>query len=195
LLNAQSKSYQIQVVAGEPQLRATMVYVDPPPTGIAGPTAVNDLNLKVTSPSGTVYWGNNGMRSQDGGANFNTVGGVANGPSNIKDTCENVFVQNPAAGVWTVEVIGATITTDARVETIGVTDADYGLCVTGGTLNNPPPQCYADCDGVGGLTANDFACYLSAYNNGASYADCDGVGGLTANDFACYLTAYNNGCS
>jgi hypothetical protein len=55
--------------------------------------------------------------------------------------------------------------------------------------------CYADCDSVGGLTANDFVCYLTAYNNGASYADCDGVGGLTANDFVCFLTEYNNGCS
>jgi hypothetical protein len=55
--------------------------------------------------------------------------------------------------------------------------------------------CYADCDGVGGLTANDFICFLTAYNNGQSYANCDGVGGLTANDFICFLTNYNNGCS
>jgi hypothetical protein len=59
----------------------------------------------------------------------------------------------------------------------------------------PPPVCYADCDGVGGLTANDFACFLNAYSNGQSYANCDGVGGLTANDFSCFLNAYANGCS
>jgi hypothetical protein len=55
--------------------------------------------------------------------------------------------------------------------------------------------CYPDCDEVGGLTANDFACFLTAFSNGASYADCDQVGGLTANDFVCFLTAYNTGCS
>jgi hypothetical protein len=55
--------------------------------------------------------------------------------------------------------------------------------------------CYANCDGVGSLTANDFACFLTAYSNNASYADCDGVGGLTANDFVCFVTSYNNGCS
>jgi hypothetical protein len=55
--------------------------------------------------------------------------------------------------------------------------------------------CYADCDEVGGLTANDFICFVTAFNNGDSYANCDGVGGLTANDFICFLTAYNNGCS
>jgi hypothetical protein len=56
-------------------------------------------------------------------------------------------------------------------------------------------SCYPDCDGVGGLTANDFACFLTAYTNGASYANCDATGGLTANDFICFLTAYNTGCT
>jgi hypothetical protein len=58
-----------------------------------------------------------------------------------------------------------------------------------------PELCYADCDGVGGLTANDFACYLSAFVAGSSYANCDGVGGLTANDFSCFLNSYAAGCS
>jgi hypothetical protein len=56
------------------------------------------------------------------------------------------------------------------------------------------PSCYADCDGAGGLTANDFACFLNAYANAESYANCDGIGGLTANDFACFLNAYAAGC-
>jgi hypothetical protein len=55
--------------------------------------------------------------------------------------------------------------------------------------------CYADCDLVGGLTANDFICFLTAFNQNQSYADCDGIGGLTANDFICFVTAYNTGCS
>lgn len=63
------------------------------------------------------------------------------------------------------------------------------------TVGTPPPACYADCDGVGGLTANDFICFVTSFNNGGSYADCDGVGGLTANDFICFVTAYNTGCS
>jgi hypothetical protein len=56
-------------------------------------------------------------------------------------------------------------------------------------------NCYADCDGVGGLTANDFSCFLNAYSAGLSYANCDGTGGLTANDFACFLNSYSAGCS
>ena len=54
--------------------------------------------------------------------------------------------------------------------------------------------CYADCDGVGGLTGNDFQCFLNAFVSGASYANCDGVGGLTGNDFQCFLDKYVAGC-
>jgi len=56
------------------------------------------------------------------------------------------------------------------------------------------PSCYADCDGVGGLTGNDFQCFLDRYITGSSYADCDGAGGLTGNDFLCFLDKYVTGC-
>ena len=55
--------------------------------------------------------------------------------------------------------------------------------------------CYANCDGVGGLTGNDFQCFLDKFVGGQSYADCDGVGGLTANDFQCFLNKFVAGCS
>ncbi len=54
--------------------------------------------------------------------------------------------------------------------------------------------CYANCDGVGGLTANDFVCFQRAFANAMSYANCDGVGGLTVNDFSCFMNSYATGC-
>jgi hypothetical protein len=83
--------------------------------------------------------------------------------------------------------------------TIGQSDA--GTLVAGAfecqggfwNAGSAAAACYADCDGAGGLTANDFICFLGAYNNGASYANCDGVGGLTANDFICFVSVYNGG--
>jgi hypothetical protein len=62
------------------------------------------------------------------------------------------------------------------------------------TITAGATPCYANCDGVGGLTANDFICFLTAFNQGLPYANCDNVGGLTANDFICFVTAYNTGC-
>jgi hypothetical protein len=83
--------------------------------------------------------------------------------------------------------------------------ADYGITLgaavfmnnarTEFTVISTTPPCYPNCDGTGGLTANDFTCFLNAYTNGQSYANCDGVGGLTANDFSCFLNAYAGGCS
>jgi hypothetical protein len=81
---------------------------------------------------------------------------------------------------------------------VGNVAAYDNINIVEGGLPSPPTcgtPCYANCDGVGGLTANDFVCFVSAFNSGASYANCDNVGGLTANDFVCFLTSYNNGCS
>jgi len=129
LLPLASKSYQIRVVAGEPELNVTMAYKDR-----MGPTSstqhrINDLSLKVTSPTGTVYWGNNGLTA----GNFSTSGGVAN----TKDTVENVFIQSPAAGVWTVTVSGDQIIQDTHPATPAI-DADYGLWLTGGVQDLGP---------------------------------------------------------
>ena len=143
LVNLQTQAYTINVLPAEPALRVTMVYMDPAGTTSAATHRKNDLNLKVTSPGGTIYWGNNGMLA----ALWTPAGGAAN----TKDTVENVFVQNPTAGAWTVEVIGADINTDARVETPGV-DADYALVVTGGKPNScagPTAYCTAKLNSVG----------------------------------------------
>ncbi len=57
-----------------------------------------------------------------------------------------------------------------------------------------PPTCYADCNGVGGLTVADFACFQTRFVAGDPYADCNGVGGLTVADFACFQTKFVAGC-
>ena len=123
LLNLQTKSYRLYVGAGEPAFRASMVYSDPPGTTSATQHRIKDLTLKVTAPNGTVYYGNNGLLA----SNWSSPGGSPN----TKDTVENVFVQNPGEGVWTVEVRGDEIVQDARLETSGVTDADFALVVSG----------------------------------------------------------------
>ena len=114
--------YSVRVPAGETELKVTMTYPDPPGVTSATLHRINDLSLKVTSPSGTVFHGNHGL---DVG-NFSTPGGS---PNTI-DTVENVFVQNPAAGRWTVEVRAAEINSDAHLATPEA-DAVYALVVTG----------------------------------------------------------------
>ncbi len=107
------------------EIRATLVYTDRPGSPGAGVHRVNDLSLKVTSPSQVVYWGNNGLLT----GNLSTSGGT----SNTIDTVENVFIDAPEAGMWTFEVVGDEIVQDGHPETVEV-DADFALVVYGGQV-------------------------------------------------------------
>lgn len=127
LTNLQTKTYTVASNGTEP-LKATMVYADPMGNVSGTQARINDLTLKVTAPDGTIYFGNNGLST----AEWSTSGGAAN----TIDTVENVYIQTPQAGNWTVEVIASEINQDAKVETPAV-DADFALVVSG-IQNNPP---------------------------------------------------------
>lgn len=138
----QSASYTIEVVCrsgnacGTPngnrndELRVTLAYPDPPGTTSATLHRINDLSLRVVSPSGTVYHGNNGLLAN----NYSTAGGS---PNTI-DTVENVLVPNAAVGNWTVEVRAAEINVDAYPATPAA-DAVFALAVTGGRQSTDRP--------------------------------------------------------
>ena len=130
LQNMQSKSYVYQVPADHKELKVTLVYTDPAGTPLGQHARVNDLSLKVTAPDGTFYWGNNGLL--DG--NYSTPGGT----SNTVDTVENVFVESPQQGNWTIEVFADEIVEDSHVETQAM-DADYALVAR--YSSQPAPSC------------------------------------------------------
>ncbi|NQZ10493.1 MAG: hypothetical protein HRT35_25350 [Algicola sp.] len=91
------------------------MFKDPRGNPASSIARINDLSLRLTSPSGTVYWGNNGLRQ----GNWSSPNGV----SNTIDTVENVFIQNPEGGVWSVEVLGDDIVQDGHTQTSAL-DAD-----------------------------------------------------------------------
>jgi fibronectin type 3 domain-containing protein len=122
-------TYNVNVDGTQP-LKATLVYADPPCVPGASPHRINDLTLKVTSPGSTVYWGNNGL---DVGV-WSTSGGSAN----TIDTVENVFIETPAVGTWTIQVLADEVVQDSHVETPAL-DADYALVVSGGSSGPPDP--------------------------------------------------------
>jgi serine protease AprX len=209
LTQGQSASYQLEVAPGEPEFKATMVFIDPPGSPAAFESRQNDLSLRVTSPLGVVYWGNNGMiataisgTGQSAGANFTAPGGQAN----TVDTVENVFVQNPAPGLWTVEVIASQIVVDA-VPSTPVQDATFALVVTG--VTEPQSTCYANCDGSTVepvLNIEDFSCFINEFalaqglpppQQAEHYANCDGstvAPVLNIDDFACFINQFALGC-
>lgn len=126
-----SNTYTLTTDGTQP-LRATLAWTDPAGSPTASKAQVNDLTLKATAPDGTtVYWGNNGLNTGNSS--------VAGGSPNVVDTVENVFIENPAAGTWTIEVTADLLGADGHVET-AATDADYALVVTGGEGGTTSPS-------------------------------------------------------
>ena len=140
-------------------LRATLVWTDIEGTTAASQHRINNLDLRVTSPSGVIYYGNNGLLE----GNWSTSGGSAN----TIDTVENVFVQSPESGIWRIDVIGAEINEDGHVETPEV-DADYALVISGGA-DCPAPQVVTQPAGV------QYHCYGEDIMLSASFSDYTGL--------------------
>ena len=124
LLQGDVRQHLVTVAAGEPALKASLSWAEKPSNPAAAKQLINDLSLRVVSPAGLVYWGNEGLQD-----------GVWSTPGHTEDDVnpiECVFVENPAAGVWTVEVLATRVADDNHVET-PIVDADYGLVVVGGS--------------------------------------------------------------
>ncbi|MFW5653042.1 MAG: bifunctional hydroxymethylpyrimidine kinase/phosphomethylpyrimidine kinase, partial [Planctomycetota bacterium] len=141
----------------EEAFRATLVYADPMGVPNSSVHRINDLTLKVTDPQGIVYWGNNGLSE----GNWS----VAGGSPNDRDTVENVFVQNPSPGSWTIEVIADEINEDSHPETSAL-DADYALVVSPG-IPVPPMELTTSSPFTAGQDA--FATVTGATPNGRVY--------------------------
>ncbi len=163
-------TYAVSVPVGTHGLRATLVYADPPASPSASVHAVNDLDLKVTSPLATVYWGNVGLRA----GNWSTSGGGSDPDG--KDTVENVFVATPTVGNWSVEVIAESIAQDGHVVYV---NNDPSTCIPNPTsckVSSPLDADFAlvvsydtDCDGdtvsdadeaVAGTASVRVCCFL-----------------------------------
>ncbi|MEO6596389.1 MAG: S8 family serine peptidase [Planctomycetota bacterium] len=134
LVQGDGRGFDITVAPGEPELRVVLNYSDPFANPAAAKTLINNISVRVTSPGGTIYWGNNGL--WDG--NWSVPGGVEDDTNPI----ECVFVQSPQAGVWKVDIKATLIAVDSHVETPAV-DADYALVVSGGTGQPGAPPAFA----------------------------------------------------
>ena len=177
LVDLQTITYKVVVAEGESSFRVTMVYMDPPGNPGSSVARINDVNLKVISPSGTKYWGNQGLR--DG--NVSTPNGV---PSSV-DPIENVWIEHPEAGSWTIQIIGREIIEDGHVETPEI-DADFALVVTGGTA----VDCPADIDGDGVVGVIDFLQVLAEWGQLGGPADVNADGVVDILDFLFVLAEW-----
>ncbi|MDD9979713.1 MAG: S8 family serine peptidase, partial [Boseongicola sp.] len=120
--SGQVQTQQVQVIAGTPEFRATLVWDDAAAFAGAALTLVNDLDLRVIDPSGSEHRPfvlNPAAPANNAGQGVDAVNVV-----------EQVVVTNPAAGTWEVEVASTRIAQGPQ---------RYSLVTLSSAATPPPP--------------------------------------------------------
>ena len=126
LTNSQVYSQHIFVQRSDEPLKITLAYTDVPGFPGAIPALVNDLDLEVVAPDGTLYRGNQ----------FGAGESVPNAPTPDKlNNVEGIYLSQPAPGDYLVRVRGSKIVQDAVSNTPAI-DQDFAL-VSSGNLARP----------------------------------------------------------
>ncbi|MGH2709718.1 MAG: S8 family serine peptidase, partial [Actinomycetota bacterium] len=122
VLTSVGQSHGVDVVAADPEkpMRITLAWTDPAGEPGANPALVNDLDLTVTTPDGTVYLGN----KFSGGVS--TTGGSADEKNNL----ENVWLAQAASGTFHVTVSAANLPGDGIPGDDIFTDQDFALVIS-----------------------------------------------------------------
>lgn len=127
----QTHTYQLTNVSTIEPLRITLAWSDVSGTPGASVALVNNLDLEVVDPNGTVYRGN---------VNFsNAFTQPANGGAfDSKNPVEGIYIQYPSPGTYTVKVIGtnvpgngSTVVAQPGNQTIDSNKQGYALLATG----------------------------------------------------------------
>ncbi|MCB9849321.1 MAG: S8 family serine peptidase [Phycisphaerales bacterium] len=155
--------FNVNVLSNSEKLKITLVWVDPPASASTGTgsAAINNLDLEVESPSATLFRGNVFA------SGVSTTGGSADDRNNV----EQVHVNSPAAGSWTVRVKATAVNQNLQGFAL-VATGDIQLAppdcngnevpdeddISGGTSedcdgNGIPDECQPDCDNSGTIDA------------------------------------------
>jgi fibronectin type 3 domain-containing protein len=95
-------SYVVNVPVGTPQLKVSLAWDDYPGTPNVVPSLINDLDLRVLDPSSSQAFPWTLDPSSPSTPAVRTA-------RNSRDNVEQVLVDNPVAGIWTVEVAGFSV--------------------------------------------------------------------------------------
>jgi hypothetical protein len=154
LATGENTARQVTITAGAP-FRVNLAWTDfPAGAGSGSPLVVNDLDLEVSGPDGT-FLGNNFT------GNWSATGGGAD----RYNVAENVYIQNPTGGTYTITVKGFQVSQDQEPGKAGI-NQDYSLVWSGDlsvctpTCGDNVAECGELCDGtdLGGATCSGQGC-------------------------------------
>lgn len=173
LSTGEAVEYAIDVNGASEQFRVTMAFTDPAAAAGSSFAAVNDLDLEVVAPDGTVYRGNY----------FNNGQSAPGGAKDDRNNIEQVHLSNPQTGEWTVRVNGAAVNVGAQ---------GYALVVTGEVAE--AGGCVADFNGDDVVNTLDVLAFLNAWSIGDGSADINEDGNVDTQDVLAFLNLWNAGC-
>jgi len=101
LSSGESAAHVLAVGDSDEMLKITLVFTDPAAALLAAFARVNDLDLEVTTPSGSTFFGN----VIDPGTGLSWSGGSRDLFNNV----EMVIVDNPEPGDWTISIAGSEV--------------------------------------------------------------------------------------
>ena len=117
-----SKSYSFNVSQSSGLFKAVLTWSDERGSRFSSAQLVNDLDLEITSPDGTVYLGNDFANGRS------TTGGARDSVNNL----EVVLIDNAAMGTWTLKVKDA--------QHSGGKTQPYAVAVLGHGVNDLRPD-------------------------------------------------------
>jgi hypothetical protein len=114
----ESWSTEVQADSLSEPMKVTLVWIDAPGSGNGGTSAawVNNLDLQLTN-NGTVFRGNN----------FSSGWTVSGGTADFKNNIENVYLQTPQSGNYTIEIIASNLAGDGVLYNGDSTDQHWAL--------------------------------------------------------------------
>jgi hypothetical protein len=126
LTNSQVYLQHLFVQGADQPLKVTLAYTDVPGFPGAIPALVNDLDLEVVAPDGTLYRGNQ----------FGAGESVPDAPTpDHLNNVEGVYLSEPEPGDYLIRVRASKVVQDARLDTAAI-DQDFAL-VSSGDLARP----------------------------------------------------------
>ncbi|RJO67911.1 MAG: hypothetical protein C4523_08110 [Myxococcales bacterium] len=124
IVTGQTHEYRLHVKSGLP-LKITLAWTDPAGSAGARITRVNDLNLEAIGPSGARYLGNvNTVLAEQKPVGDDAEPDAANNQ-------EQIAVHSPAAGTWTIRVIGDRVPGNGSSRPFDSTKQGYALIAAG----------------------------------------------------------------
>lgn len=159
------------------QLRVTMTFTDLAASIGAAFAPINNIDLEVVSPSGTVYLGNR----------FTGGVSVTGGAADAINSTEQVHLNTPEVGTWTARVKGTAVNQQTQ---------GFALVITGDVDDVIEAPCPGDLDGDLAVGFSDLNILLGNYNQvGAGLpGDLDDDGDVDFADLNSFLALYNLPC-